>query len=435
METVSLNIIKSWGSFEVGKTYDVDAPTAASLVEGGYAEKPTKSFVESVGDELGAAVREQVSAIVPEITANCVKAVTEQIRKNPVRVPAVAADPEECKFGKDATQNLALAMLGETSEEREKGHNQLVNRYKMVRKANTLVSGTGSLGGYAVPNVNDLVIRYTNGYAPIMRSGANVVACPGELYSFNFLNQGSSFFPSAAYYEGENTTSQQTDFSIKKGTLKPTRLSNHIRVSNSLLASNPGDVDAQVGRNLIAAHVKKQERSFWVGTGAGPQGILKAAGRLAVARVEANKIQLNDILNLMSHMLPDEAQNYVFTCSPAALAPLWKLKDEAGRIMTITGTGDQLSRSILGIPLYVNPYQATAYSEGDVALVNRSHYIVADRQEVVLSASREVGFLTNETIVLCESWTDGALDVDAPFVLEDDSTFKFSFSLVLADAS
>lgn len=157
--------------------------------------------------------------------------------------------------------------------------------------------------------------------------------------------------------------------------------------------------------NAIASQSAGEELAFMVnddiyrglGTG-GPQGALQSGALISLARVDASKVQHQDILNMWQRMLPRNRANAA-----------WYINSEVEPqldALYFTGTTSVLSpyigytpegvMTIKGKPVIVNEFSSALGTAGDILLADFSDYLFWDKGDVQAATSIHIAFLTDE---------------------------------------
>jgi len=296
------------------------------------------------------------------------------------------------------------------------------------QRADNLVMGTGSLGGYLVPEQFRNEIMMVSGEAAIVRPRAQVIPAgspPDAPITMPAFVQGSDgvYGGVAGQWIGEAGSKPQTDVAFSQISLEPKEYAAYMRLSDKLLrnSSAMGAFVTNAMRNKIAA---EQDYQFLRGDGIGkPLGVLNAAGKKNVARNTSSDVKYEDILGMMSVLLPGSLAGAVWVANITTMPKIAELEDGAGNNIFINGDATKsLPATLAGVPLLWNGKMPTLGNEGDLCLVDFSYYLIKDGSGPFVASSEHVHFTTNETVIKAFVNVDGQPWVTSALTLEDGST-------------
>jgi HK97 family phage major capsid protein len=160
----------------------------------------------------------------------------------------------------------------------------------------------------------------------------------------------------------------------------------------------------------------RAEDAVWEGTGAGqPQGIMNCAAKVAVAKEtgqDATTIVFQNIVNMWSRLWARSMQNAVWFINQDALPQLFGMNMAIGTggvpvYMPAGGISGSPYSSLMGRPVIPVEYASTLGTEGDIALVDLSQYLMIDKSTVESASSIHVRFLNDETVLRFVYRTNG----------------------------
>lgn len=293
---------------------------------------------------------------------------------------------------------------------------------------NDLSMGVSESGGYAVPEqFRDELLQLT-AEAAIVRPRANVIPAgspPDSKITIPAFEQGDN----GAYggvevkWIEEGGAKPKTDAKLDEITLEPHEVAAHMVATDKLLR-NWGAADAFIRNLLTQAMVSAEDQAFLTGDGVGkPSGTVNAQGRLVVPRATASNITYDDIVVMLSKLLPGSVGSALYIASQSALPTLMTLKDPNGNYIFNQGDASKgIPATLAGVPLRFTGKVKPLGTEGDLVLVDLSYYLIKDGAGPFIAASEHVMFTNNKTVIKCFWNVDGKPWVKTPLVLEDKVT-------------
>lgn len=203
-----------------------------------------------------------------------------------------------------------------------------------ARKA--LASGTGTTGGYAVPNLlQSAILEALVPISSLMRAGAGIVPIEaGQTTTFAAVNS----IPTAAW-RSEAGAVPMSDPSFRAVVATPRSLAFMFLVSRELLADGKG-VDGALRNAIAQSFAKELDRAGLRGSGASPEprGILNTGG-IALVSNGANGAMLAGYANIIAAtqaiLQADAPMPTAAIMSPRSLMRLGGLVDTLGQPIRI----------------------------------------------------------------------------------------------------
>ena len=276
-------------------------------------------------------------------------------------------------------------------------------------KLQVLVEGTGSRGGYLVPDdyANMLVEDIRD--QSIMRNIADVMTTTSDtLHLPNLASRPQANFRA----EGAVKSTSTVDFG--ENVFTPYSLATIIPLSNELVADATlgvnGNIVNKVSELAAQAISEREERAFWQGSGSGqPTGMSQySVGSVSGGVTDTTRA---DALISTYFRLPQGYRNKaVWVMSSETMDKVRRLKDSQNNYLLGSVTGTPMP-TILGRPVYESNWVAagTAYF-GDF-----SYYVIVDREGIQVDTSTEAtvasqsAFERNLTFVRVEKRVDAEL--------------------------
>lgn len=289
-------------------------------------------------------------------------------------------------------------------------------------KSQSLVDGES--GGYMVPEqFSDELLQISNAQS-IIRPMATVIPAgdyPDARMSLPALNYANGQQGGVAVgWVEEGGLKLDTEASFKNVELQPKEVAGVITVNDTLLRNAPAASNV-FGQLLMAAITKAEDIAFINGDGIGkPLGFANKLniGRIVVKRAAANKIQTDDVANMLVNFPAEELQDACFIAHNTTVADLIKLQDASGRFIFVQGDlTKQLPATLMGIPIKLTGYNAPIGKEGDLILVNLKKYVIKDGAGIAVGMSEHVKYLNNQTVIKAFRTVDAKPWVNAPYLL------------------
>jgi HK97 family phage major capsid protein len=270
------------------------------------------------------------------------------------------------------------------------------------QETRALAVGTGSAGGYTVPQgfydqLTDAMKWFggiRNSKATILRTAAgNALPMPtdndttvtGELVS-------------------ENSAVSAADISFGQKILNAYKFSSKtVLVSLELLQDSAFDIEAFIAKKLGQRLGRITNTYFTTGTGTSqPQGIVTGAtsGKVG-ATGQTTSITFDDLIDLEHSVDPAYRQNAQFMMNDSTLKAIKKLKDSYGRYLWLPGTSQNAPDTIMNYGYVINNDMASmAANAKSVLFGDLSTFYVRDVMDITLFRISEkyiengqVGFL------------------------------------------
>lgn len=278
-----------------------------------------------------------------------------------------------------------------------------------VQKLQVLVEGTGSRGGFLVPDdyANMLVEDIRD--LSVMRNIATVMTTTSDtLHLPNLASRPQAAFRSEAAVK----TTSTVDFG--ENVFTPYSLATIIPLSNELVADAAlgvnGNIVNKVSELAAQALNEREERAFWTGSGSGqPTGMSGySPGTMSGGLTDASRA---DALISTYFRLPQGyRQKAVWVMNSATMERVRALKDTNGNYLLGSVTGSPFP-TILGRPVYESNFIAG----GTVYFGDFSYYTIVDREGIQVDTSTEAtvasqsAFERNLTFVRVEKRVDAEL--------------------------
>lgn len=286
--------------------------------------------------------------------------------------------------------------------------------------------GVGSEGGFLVPEKFATGILSVPTEGAIVRPRATVISS-GDDAALNMtaLDQSAAegmYAGVQVKWTAEGAATQATDAKFREVKTVPKEVTAHTVITDKLLRNASG-ISGIVNMLLGGALNAAEDLAFLQGDGVGkPLGIINQAGALKVVRAGANDIAFADVLGMLAKSQLG-SNGLIWTANQSALPKIAQLKDANNNNIFVQGDATKgLASSLLGYPLYFSGRTPPLGSEGDLMLLNLSHYLIHDGRAMSIDASPHVYFINNKTVIRIVKSVDGNGWLTEPITLEDGST-------------
>ena len=354
------------------------------------------------------------------------KLVEEERDLETVEPPQVGSrGTDNIEVGKDRAEDKPFRSLGHFVETTfNNPHAPNLRNYQ---------SNIGETGGFLIPKEFLSNILQFQPEENIVRSRAQIISAdpahPDAAVEVPVLKQGDEgvYGGVETYWNGEGRPVAKSGAGFEFISLQPNELSGITRVTNKLLR-NASSVSGFIENMFRMALNGAEDRAFLSGDGiAKPLGLISPnnKGAILVKRTTSNDIKYEDVVELLSKMIPTSRNSCFFLASQSAFSKLKDLKDSAGnRIFSqilhpsqqgFTGTLD-------GIPLLLTGKVSTLGNTGDLSLVDAGYYLLKDGISPMIAYSEHVEFEQNRTLIKIVKSVDGQMWNREPLTLEDGST-------------
>lgn len=419
---MKIKLTQDYLTDKAGTVVDVAQDTAALLVKAGYAEPPTpESIAAGAMESAMTKAMDPLSAKLTEV----VNALKGSKGSAPPPVDTTAGNFGFKTMGEQLTAVFAATRKGGVVDSRLRdtgshGKFALDSDGHIKLTAGHAGESVDSAGGFLVPEQFIADLRTLGMPMSVVRPRAQVIPIQGDTISFPRVedaDMSSSLFGGVtAYWLGEGVTAVPTRPKYGKVALKAKSLVGYTLASNQLLADSAIGLETFLKNCFSKAIAFQEDEAFYIGNGADrPHGWTLSPAVYGVARETDDKILIEDLANMFARMYPFSMPNAVWVAHPSILPQLINMKNADGDNANYVWIGSDRGLTatppitILGRPLIWSMHNTTLGNTNDIAFVDFSNYIIADRQQITIDASTEVAFETRETAWLFEERVDGAV--------------------------
>ena len=236
------------------------------------------------------------------------------------------------------------------------------------------------------------------------------------------------------FWAGENEEKQESQAEFRMVTLRAKKLIGYTVSSDELVADSAISLGAFLSgpMGFVGGVRFMEDVSFLRGTGgAQPLGILNAPVTIDVPRAANDDITYPDLINMMSQCL--DLSGAVWVATQRALATLPLMEGPTGNPRYLWGSAEAgIPGTLLGLPLIWSEKLPMVGTRGDIMLLNRSYYIVGDRQATTVETTQYDRWRYDQTSWRVVHRVDGQPWLDLPIPLMDGQTEVSPF-VVLGD--
>jgi HK97 family phage major capsid protein len=298
----------------------------------------------------------------------------------------------------------------------------------LARIRNEWTMGTGSEGGFAVPEQYQQGILMMSPGVEIIRQRATVIPAgdpPDGKITIPAFHQGADgvWGGVEVYWTEEGGEKKETEGKLRDVSLEPHEVSALTVVTDKLLR-NWQAANTFITFLLRGAMMATEDQVFIKGNGVGkPIGVINGKGAMAVNRDTANEIKYIDVVKMLAKLPPESQSNAMWIANQSAMPQLMTLQDAAGNYIFIRGDATRgIPDTLAGIPIRFTGKTYPLGTKGDLILVDLQYYLIKDGSGPFIRASEHVYFKNNKTVIKAFWNVDGKGWVDEPLTLEDGST-------------
>ncbi|ULQ45864.1 phage major capsid protein [Flagellatimonas centrodinii] len=304
------------------------------------------------------------------------------------------------------------------------GDERLANLYHERR--GDMEMGTGTAGGFAVPEQFRSDIMSVNPQQSIVRPRATVIPAgspPDSAITIPAMDQTGAT-PDNVYggvrvdWTEEGGTKTKSDAKLRQIKLQPHEVSGYITLTDKLLRNwqaSGSFVEGQLRGAVSAA----EDHAFLNANGVGkPLGLRMAGAAYKVNREQASKILIADIDAMMARILM-RGGSPLWIGSQSILPQLQGLVDGEGRRLWSPNAAAGYPGTLAGYPVMYNERSPLLGGAGDLILADLSYYLIKDGSGPFVEAGKATGDFENNRTSIKITWnTDGQPWLTAPFKQE-----------------
>lgn len=281
-------------------------------------------------------------------------------------------------------------------------------------KLQTLVEGTGSRGGFLVPEDFVNIIVEDRRDMTVMRQLATVI--PVTTDTIHIPNLASR---PKAFWRSEGAVKSTTTVDFGETVLTPYSLAAIVGLSNELVAdaSLGGSIVNIVGQYMARALAEEEDKQFWTGNGSGKPTGIDNYSFSTITATATDTGRADAIINAIYRLPQGYRSGAAFVANRNTWARVATLKDNQNNYL-LSDLGSAASPTLRGL----RTYEQNDLPDGKMFVGDFSFYYIADRQGISVDVSREAtvasqsAFERNLTFVRVEERVDGELTLTQPIV-------------------
>lgn len=282
------------------------------------------------------------------------------------------------------------------------------------QKLQTLVEGTGSRGGYLVPEDFVNIVVEDRRDMTVMRQLATVL--PVSTDTIHIPNLASR---PRAFWRSEAAVKSTTTVDFGETVLTPYSLAAIVSLSNELVAdaSLGGNIVSLVGNYMARALAEEEDQAFWTGDGSGKPTGIDNYTFVTVAAAATDTSRADSIIQALYRLPQGYRSNAVFVANKNTLSKVATLKDSQNNYL-LSDLGSAASPTLRGLRVL----EQNDIGDGKMFVGDFSYYYIADREGIQIDTSQEAtvasqsAFERNLTFVRVEERVDGELTLTQPIV-------------------
>lgn len=319
----------------------------------------------------------------------------------------------------------------------------LAKHYPEILAKAALSTTSGTTGGYLVPVDLREELFETVDEESIIRPGARVVKIEGTKTLLLPLPDVATHqdagipamlggFTLAWVQEAQSRDEDRPNW--RQVELNAWELAGACRASNTLLQDATRGFEPFLRRLFARAVAWYEDVAFLTGNGVGkPLGTRHAACALSRTRASANDFTFADAAAMIGLLLPSSWNHAIWAMHPTALVKLVALATTTTAVWQANQSRQPGDGGPVGylhnLPVYVTERVPKLGTAGDVQLIDRSLYVIGDRQEVQidLSADEPTAFVSNQSVFRITHRVDGQPWLAGAVRLQDGTNYASSF--------
>jgi HK97 family phage major capsid protein len=393
-------------------------------IKGEDEAQPSKENIEMEANELKALLEENNKSLVATIEEKATSAAKEAVEKALDDLPEVKAqmngrvqvteDPADRPFKTVADQMLALKNLATAGrvDPRLKRIQKLSQDWMNGNEEAKALLGSNetipSQGEFLLePTISAEFLKPLHEEGPLTRLARRMPVGPNSISGWiNGIDEtsratGSRWGGVRGYWlsEGDAMTASQPKFKRINWELNQLAVLQYV-TDNMLRDSNL--MDSVIRESSMEELKFLVNDAFMRGSGAGqPKGILNGGALISAVRTDANEIDHDDLIRVVSRLDPRAYARMKWLATPAAMAQIDKLNFTAGStgILSpyVTYDANGVTR-LRGAEVIYNEFSPSLGAVGDILLIDPADYLYWEGAGIEGASSIHVQFLTNQTV-------------------------------------
>ena len=278
-------------------------------------------------------------------------------------------------------------------------------------------SEVGHDGGFLIPKPVADTLRELAIELSVVRPRATILPMTSKTLTVPRVDAtthvGSLFGGVIAYWVGEGATNTESSAEFGTMELEAKKLAAYTTVPNETMADVTA-MNALFNGPFPKAMAYQEDESFLTGNGViQPLGVLNAPATVTVAAEggqAANTILWENLANMWARLLPESQRNAIWVVNQETFPQLATMSlsvGTGGSAIWLNNAVDGPPMSILGRPVITTEKVPALGTKGDINLIDFGHYLIGDRQSIMVDSSPHVEFPQDKTAFRAVSRVDG----------------------------
>ncbi len=265
---------------------------------------------------------------------------------------------------------------------------------KALLERKALGEGTGSAGGYLVPEeyLGEVKDRITT-RAIVRRAGATVYPMATDTLNVPKVTGGAT-----AYWVGENAQITASDETLDQLQLVAKLLAAMVKVSNQLLSDASPSAEAAIRRDIAKVIALAEDNAFIAGTGTGnqPLGIINTTGVNSTSLgVNGATPTFDNIYDALYQVENNNGLASAWIMHPRTKNTLKKIKDTNGNFIYNVAPSVKEPDTLVGLPVYLTTQIPTNLTVG--TSTDCSYILVGQFDEAIIGERAGLEFSTDQS--------------------------------------
>lgn len=301
-----------------------------------------------------------------------------------------------------------------------------------------LGSLTGSNGGYLVPTQFIPTILQVSSSQAVVRPRAMViptsgsVEIPGIDYSGYTDGYDSALGGLGMVWTQENSTDTQTQPKFRQISFSAYEATTSVPVSNRLLENNAIGLETVLTQLFGKAITYAEDNAYIKGNGVGkPLGFMNGDATLTQA-ISGSVPTIAELASMYSKLLPESENTAVWLVHPLLYGSLLSINATSTNTNPITWLPNLQGKPqpmLFGMPVIRTPHMSGNWSNGGLALVDFSKYIISENMSMEIAYSQHAEFRKRQTLWRCTITVDGKPMMNEALQIGSSASEKISYAI------
>lgn len=295
----------------------------------------------------------------------------------------------------------------------------------VLRELRTMNEGTGSEGGFSVPEQLWAQIWNAMVEVSVVMDQVRLFPMTSDTLKIPAWDSADQTQGSIAKIEpewlGELGTATRKTPSLRLLTLTPNKIALYLQSSYEVLSDSVA-LSSSLGPLMTNSLAFGIDEAVLTGNGtARPLGVLESPAAINVGRATANSIGFADLTNMAGSLLPGSFGKAIWIFSPSAYKRLLAVEVATNSgvlaLSTTMGAGAAPSRTLLGMEVRVSEKLPSLGTKGDAMLLDLSFYAFGSREVGRFEKTNAAGWTTDALDFRMIHRVDGKPLISTPIVV------------------